>query len=509
MKKFLIILSSVLLITASNSCRESELELFPPSQDDIQDINSEEKLQAFLNGGYLTMASVSAYGADAMAFGDVLSDNLYVTSAKAYVLTSNMNYSALNNDTGGLYRTMYDAIMNCNTVINNTQVADNPNVTRMKAEAKILRGFAYFTLLNYFSPAPTSGVNQEFGVPLVLGDYDASIQPARATVAEVYAQIISDLNDGVASADDQSTSASPKVFLTKTAARLILTRVYLTRRAAGDAQLALDHANYIINNSPSIYQPITKAEYVNYWMGTSDDFSENHPETIWELDLNPSSNLVTGVGANLALPTLYNRISGDRRALLFTKDFYDSFPHTDLATLPNGTPQSTSPDVRRGDTKTSAPALPAGLLSTLTLPLTDNPPGAWTNKYPRLSSTGNFNRNIKIFRFSEALLNRIEALHLVGQSATALAELNAFAVSRGGSTYTGTDLLNDILTEKSKEFYGEGQRFLDLKRHNLPLIKNSNCSLNCNVPANDKLFVMPISQSAINYNPNLKQYPGY
>src|SRR5690606_11976205 len=128
----------------------------------------------------------------------------YVTSAKAYVLTSNMNYSALNNDTGGLYRTMYDAIMNCNTVINNTQVADNPNVTRMKAEAKILRGFAYFTLLNYFSPAPTSGVNQEFGVPLVLGDYDASIQPARATVAEVYAQIISDLNDGVASADDQS-----------------------------------------------------------------------------------------------------------------------------------------------------------------------------------------------------------------------------------------------------------------------------------------------------------------
>lgn len=91
----------------------------------------------------------------------------------------------------------------------------------------------------------------------------------------------------------------------------------------------------------------------------------------------------------------------------------------------------------------------------------------------------------------------------------ALLELNAFAVSRGGSTYTGTNLLSDILTEKAKEFYGEGQRFLDLKRNNLPLIKNSNCVQNCNVPANDKLFVMPISQSALNYNPNLKQYPGY
>lgn len=506
MKKFLILISSLLVISASNSCSDRELELYPPSQDDIQDIDSEDKLQKFVNAGYLTMGSVSAFGADAMALGDVLSDNLYVTSAKAYVLTSNMNYSPLNNDTGGLYRTMYDAIMNCNMVINNTKVANSPNVVRMKAEAKILRAFAYFTLVNYFSPAPTSGINQEYGVPIVLGNYDSSIQPARATVAEVYSQIISDLNEGLADADE---SPSSKVFLSKTAAKLILTRVYLTRRAAGDAQLALQYATEIVNNGGSEFAPVATADYVNYWAGNSDDFSENHPETIWELDMNSSSNLVTGVGANLAMPTLYNRVSGDRRALLFTKNFFDSFPHTDLPTLPNGTPQSTSPDVRRGDTKTSAPALPAGLLSTLTLPATDNPAGAWTNKYPRLTSNGNFMRNIKIFRFAEAQLNRIEALHLTGQNATALAELNAFALSRGGSTYTGANLLNDILTEKSKEFYGEGQRFLDLKRHNLPLIKNSNCTTNCNVPANDKLFVMPISQTAINFNVNLKQYPGY
>ncbi|RZK22111.1 MAG: alpha-ketoglutarate-dependent dioxygenase AlkB [Flavobacterium sp.] len=42
----------------------------------LRHINTKEKLQLFLNAGYLTMSNVSAYGADAMALGDVLSDNL-------------------------------------------------------------------------------------------------------------------------------------------------------------------------------------------------------------------------------------------------------------------------------------------------------------------------------------------------------------------------------------------------------------------------------------------------
>ncbi|RZK66221.1 MAG: RagB/SusD family nutrient uptake outer membrane protein, partial [Pedobacter sp.] len=382
---------------------------------------------------------------------------------------------------------------------------------------------------------------QEYGVPIVLGNYDSTIQPARATVAEVYTQIIADLTQGLETADSEPTS---KVFMSKTAAKLLLSRVYLTRRAPGDAQLALQYSTDIVQNSPSTFSalanptsltiptnPSSASNYEQYFSGNNEDDaqvtfpttgptsqtytvrgSENHPETIWELDLNTSSNLVNGIGANLALPTLYNRVSTDRRALLFTKDFYDSFPHTDLAPSA-GTPQSISPDVRRGSTKTTSttgnPARSAGLLTTLTLPLTDNPVGVWTNKYPRLTSSGNFMRNIKILRFAEAQLNRIEALHLTGQNGQALIELNAFATSRGGSLYTGTNMLNDILTEKAKEFYGEGQRFMDLKRHNLPLVKNSNCVMNCNVPANDKLFVMPISQSALNYNTNLKQYPGY
>ncbi len=516
MKKFFIIVSSLLVITTADSCSDKELELYPITQDDIQDIDTEDKLQYFLNAGYLTVGSVNAFGTNAMALADVLSDNAYITGAKAFNTTYNMGYTATNNDTGSIYRSLYDAIMNCNIVINNTKVPNSPKVLRMKAEAKIIRAFSYFTLLNYFSPAPTSGINQEYGVPIVLGDYDSSIQPARATIAEVYTQIISDLNEGLAGADAEP---SQKVFMSKTAAKLILSRVYLTRRAAGDAQLALKYSSEIVNSSPASFAPIEKDKYVAYFSGLPEDGSENQNETIWELDMNPASNLILGVGANAGLPTLYHRTSTDRRAILFTKSFFDSFPHTDLPAV-NGVPQSYSPDVRRGSTKTTVTsattfpgvptaAQPAGLLTTLGLPVVDNPAGAWTNKYPRLTAEGNFYRNIKIFRFAEAQLNRIEALYLTGQSSLALTELNNFAISRGGSTYTGTNLLNDILTEKAKEFYGEGQRFYDLKRHNLPLVKGSNCVMNCNVPANDKLFVMPISETTLNYNLNLKQYPGY
>lgn len=506
-----------MVIFASNSCSENELDLFPPSLDDIQDINTEDKLQKFLNAGYLEMSSVNAFGTEIMTIGDVLGDKLYVTSGKSFSQTYNMNYNGLENEFS-FYNVLYNAIMNCNLVINNTQVANNSNVTRMKAEAKILRAFAYFTLVNYYSPTPTSGINQEYGVPLVLDNYDVSILPPRATVAEVYEQVISDLKAGVNEAPDIPINADglgDKVYLSKTAAKLILSRVYLTRRAPGDLQLALQYSTEIVNNSPADFEKISKEAYRDYFMGSAEENSENGKETIWELDINSSTNLVTGLGANMALPTIYDRLVIDRRAILVNKDFYDSFPHTDLASIPvpnnptaPPTPQSLSPDVRRGNTKSSAPSMPAGLMSTLNLIATDNPRGAWINKYPRLTAEGNFQRNIKILRFAEAQLNRIEALILTGQNAVALTELNDFAISRGGSTYTEANLQN-ILAEKAKEFYGEGQRFLDLKRHSLPIIRNANCVMNCNVPANDKLFTLPVDQTSMNYNPNLKQYPGY
>lgn len=473
MKKFLIIIVAVFSAQMITSCAEDELDITPTYLDGLDTIDTEEKLQMFLNNGYLSITNVQAFGAEALMFGDLIADGMYSSS---YLNTTNFSYNEFVNEFS-FYGHMYRTILNCNIVINNDIVASSDNVNRIKAEAKILRAFAYFHLVNSYSATPTSGVNQEFGVPLVLGDFDITIQPARATVSEVYAQIITDLEAGI-----EGAYAAPeyKNYLSKTAAKLILSRVYLTRRADGDAQLALNLATDIVNNSPSVFAPVSSEEYVTYFNGTANALTENRPETIWELDLNFNNSATAGIGSNLSLSSYYER-TGTRRSFLFTQNFFNSFGEN---------------DVRRG------------LFTTQGVPPTDDPTGLWTTKWTRNSESGNFIRDIKILRFAEAQLNRIEALYLTGQNALALSELNAFAASRGGSPYSGANLLNDILTERYKEFFAEGHRFYDLKRHSLPIIRTTNCSV-CELPANDLKFVFPMDEGVLNQNSNLTQYPGY
>ena len=518
MKKYILIISAALALINLNSCSENELELLPPSADYAENINTEDKLQKMLNGAYYSIGSVSAYGNDLLVFGDILGDKIFNTPSRAsFLQTSEYNYNP-NQNQFGFYGTLYKTIVSSNIVINNTLVEESNVTKRIKGEAKILRALAYFTLVNYYSASPTSGVNQEYGVPLVLGDYDVLIQPARATVAEVYNQIIKDLTEGMS----QTSNPATKVTLGADAAKLLLSKVYLTRRAAGDAQLALQYSTELINKAVASYAPndptsdptnskpnpfitskdLPAANYNNYFRGQDDSYSENHPETIWELDINSLSNAVLGLGSNGALPVYYSLGDNTRRGLLANRTFYDSFG------------SATVIDVRRGPINT-------GLFSSQAVPSSDTPLGLWINKYPRATRARvetpplespplvSFVRNIKILRFSEAYFNRMEALRLLGQEGLALTELNAFAASRKGLTYTNsTDLLTNILTEKSKEFYGEGQRFLDLKRYNLPVNRPSNCTT-CELQATDKRFVLPLGQNAVNQNANLKQYPGY
>ncbi len=493
MKKYILIITAALALNGFNSCNERDLELMSPSGDLLETISSQEKLQQILNGAYLSMGSKSALGSDLLLFGDILGDKIYNSPSRAlFLMTYDYNYNA-NQNQFGFYSTLYSAIVSCNMVINNEAVVPSAELTKMKAQAKIIRGIAYYYLISYYSPTPASGVNQEYGVPLVLGDYDVTIQPERASVAEIYNQIIADLTDGIQHIGQQEK----KVYVSADVAKIVLARLYLTRRASGDAAKALQYATEVKNNAPigdvnagtGAFVPsgnYAVTDYVKYWTDRNDDIYENHGETIWELDMNFNNNAVMGIGSNGCLPVYYSAGDATRRCMLANATFYNSF--------------GSNNDIRRG-------AINTGLFSTTSL-TPDTPSGYWINKYPRLTSSGNFYRNNRIFRYSEANLLRIEALRLTGQEGLALTELNQFAASRKGTTYTGTDLLNDILTEKSKEFFGEGQRFLDLKRYGLPVSRPSNCN-NCNIQASDYRFVLPVAQDAINANPNLKQYPGY
>lgn len=471
----LLLIGGSLLVTTS--CDEDRLEQEPDYAMPISSVDSETDLEGVINGMYNEASQVNAFGARISILGDLISDNTFISSVNSgrYIITNTMSWTVANSDGEfGQLRSLNGIIALANLAINAeiTDITNQSNVDNLRGEAYIGRGLAYFYLVNFYSSNPTSGQYQEYGVPIYTGEYNPDYQGTRNTVDEVYDQVISDLTTAL----DLMTNESPanKGHLSPTAARLLLSRVYLTRGKAGDYDLALQYANQVINGVGGSFAFINLNNYVDYFSSADIGLTEGQPETIWEINMSAADN----PGTNEALGALYPS-NGSQKCILFKQDFVDSFPST---------------DVRKSLFGNQGPS-------------DDTPRGVFTKKWPRSTSEGNFTINVKILRMSEAKLNRIEALYRLGQTSTALTELNEFASSRGGSTYTGTDLLNDILTERRKEFFAEGQRFFDLKRNNLPIIKTTNCESNCETPADNRRFVFPMPITEMTQNTLMTQHP--
>lgn len=472
MKKIKLIITSLVAALALNSCSEDDLTLFPPLADPLDTaINTEDDLQAILVGGYNEASSANLFGANLLIYGDLMSDNTFVSNTNDGYFTNvnNLNFSPQTDL--GILGTLYRMKVYSNIVLNH-DLPVTQNVLNIEGQAHMMRAVALYYAVSLFSSNPTSNQYLEYGVPVYTGPYDPSANYPRATVQETYNQIILDLEQAIAKMNQPINGN--KGYFSPTAAKLLLSRVHLT---VGNYQAALDYATDVINNSPSQFGFVSSADYVDYFSSTDVTKTENRPETVWEINFTATDN----PGTNAAIGAFYPR-NGSHASLLFRQDFVNSFG-------PN--------DIRKG------------LFTTTNVPASDDPTGVWTTKWPRATTEGNFTINVKVFRMSEAKLNRIEALYRLGQTAQALAELNDFAASRNGETYSGADLLNDILTERRREFFAEGQRFYDLKRNNLGYVKTTNCAGGiCDIPANSKYFVMPMPEtSEILLNPLMTQHP--
>jgi hypothetical protein len=467
------LLASVMLV----SCNEDLLVELPPKGILIdQAIEDEEDLRVALNGMYEQFTTADSYGADIIVFGDLISDNAFVsqTNDGYYVTTQQMAWSGDNAGDFNLLDELYDVVSMANMVINEGgKLEQTPEVKSLIGEAHVGRALAFFTLVNFYAANPTSGKFQEYGIPIYTGDYDPNGQYPRASVADTYTQIISDLETGLASMNNPTPSN--KAFFSPTVANFILSKVYLTRGGAGDYAQAITYADKVLQDSPAAYQLIDASGLVDYFTNSEASVTEHHTETIWEIEYTSLSN----PGVNGALGAFYAP-NGNHRSLLFRRSFFDMFNSTDIR---------------------------LNLFRTTGVPNTDDPTGIWTLKHLRNNSEGNFAQNTRVFRMTEALFVKWEAMAKLGQDATVIAELNDFVATRGGTPYAG-NALEAVLAEKRKEFFAEGTRFFDLKRNNLGIEKITNCfGTSCNVPANDRLFVVPMPRGEMNLNPNMTQYP--
>lgn len=118
------------------------------------------------------------------------------------------------------------------------------------------------------------------------------------------------------------------------------------------------------------------------------------------------------------------------------------------------------------------------------------------------ANTMNYGNNYRVYRYAETLLNAAELSLLLGQDGTAY--LNEVR-QRAGCKDTGTDR-ESIITERRKEFVGEGKRYWDLVRTGLAesVLKASNHLYRQTDWTQNKKY-WPIPQSEIDKDPALEQ----
>jgi len=459
--KWFMVIAMVMVLPA---CKKEFLDKLPPTSLTPElALGTEADLQTALMGTYAGLRPTDLFGRTVPVFGDLNADNAYVslTNSGRYTNFNNYTFTVADGNIVGMWRGAYTAILRANNIINST-IASNANVNQYKGEAYAIRALCYWYLVQYFAK-PYTDAPASLGVPIVL-EYDPQLKPARNTVTEVYNQIISDLNQ----AYSLMTLFTNSTQFSKYAAKALQAKVYLSM---GDKANAKTAAVDVINNSG--FTVVPEAGYVAYWAVLTP--RTDKVETLFEVSSNSTAN--NGFDA---LANIYNQAGyGD---LLVSDALYALFEAADVR-------KSLYPTGTRG----GVPAVFAN------------------GKFP--GTFGGEISDTKLLRLSDVYLVAAEA-SLPGDETGAKTYANYITSRRGATAIasTGTQLFEDIITERRKELAFEGDRYLDLQRLKRDIARSSNYPAAAqNIPYTNFRRLFPIPQAELDANPNIRsqQNPGW
>jgi starch-binding outer membrane protein, SusD/RagB family len=343
----------------------------------------------------------------------------------------------------------------------------------------------YFDLVRLYG-LPYNYNKTGYGVPLTLTTLDSDAQLSRATVEENYAQIIADLAAGkTLLATDKSVQNG---YIGYYANLAIDARVKLYMEnydgALSDAQEIISGKKY------TLYDP---SAWVASWK------SQFGSESIFELGIYPTESDLGTSSLGYYLMQ-YNQVSGAMGYFL-ASDYYLSRLSEDASDVRWGIMDNDESWVETAISRKGACyKYMGGLISGGTFPGDG-----------KATATA---VNIKIIRLSEIYLIAAEAaLHASTPDAAAAADyLNQIRKRAPNVTLAKATTITDdmILDERSKELFGEGQRFFDMIRKNKTITYNDNFQdvpVSSRTKSIDRTFgkiVLPISQDEINANAALK-----
>lgn len=460
MKKQLRIILGLFLGLTMIGC-EDLLNLDPQASisDEIA-LSTPSNVQTALVGAYGALGAGSTYGGSYIFLSEIFAaprtelfwNGTFIDPGEVY----NKSIIKTNGYVSSYWSGSYNTINRANNVLA-VDAGIFPNAAtkaKIDAEAKFIRALSYYNLVQVFGKAYNDGnPAQNPGVPLVLTPtrvVDETLQVPRATVKEVYDQVVADLLEAKA-----NLPASNGFYANTYAASGFLARVYL---AMGNYQAALAEANRVIESGEyGLFADVAE----NY------SRSSNGDETIFAMQVTTTSG--SNDNAVFFAPQPFGRADiriedghlalyeeGDARGQLFVET------GRGVMTTKYAVPSDPSADPRR--------------------------------------------RNITVMRLAEMHLIRAEANQRLASSvgASPLADINAIR-DRVGLAALESVSLNQILLERKLELAFEGHMLADLKR----LAGTTSSPDKSNIPWNDNSLVFPIPNREMLVNQSLTQNPGY
>jgi hypothetical protein len=351
-----------------------------------------------------------------------------------------LNYNINQNNELVRWDDFYLVINIANTIIEYAPMAEENDDTFSKkqlngyiAEAIFIRSLCYFQLVKTFRD-----------VPLILEPYDTDSQDfriAKSTESEIIDQLIADLTsivDDAFTPDDFELRAEKKGRATNNAIYALLADIYLWNN---DYQQCLETCDKVTG----VFL-VEGEEYMSIFANEG-----NSQESIFELQFDYLAYRTTN--------DLYELTSNSRDG---DRDFV-------LSEMALGLYEPT--DLRQA-APTSA-LYPAGgevTMNTSDLSLWKYVGlGPYDRQYKNNERSENeSDANWIFYRLAEIHLMRAEAYAEMGDLSSALIHLNIIKNRAGLKNYTNATeqdkLLNEILLERAREFFGEGKRWYDLVR---------------------------------------------
>lgn len=484
MKKYILILVAASL--SLTSCKKDFLETSPSASID------ESLMFADLTGAQTVLeglhrATYQYYGAHDR-FGqksidlmmDIMGEDFYQTAA-AYGWYNNNYYrwTVHRNVTEGriayVWSYYYDIINGANIIlanIDNISIydAEIPKKNAIKAQALFYRAHSLYSLVQLFaSRYDWTTTNTQLGVPIYT-EPGTGEGKARSTVQEVYTQIKTDLADAITLYTGNTTAQIDISHPNLNTINALAARVALT---TGEWSNAVTYAtNAVVGKTivsgESLYDygwNLTNSEWI--WGAKLIEEQQTSYASFFS-HIDPFFGGYASLGGYKNISTiLYNHMS-----------------ETDWR-----------------------------LESWFGYANATNPRVGW-----KFSGWGEWTNDYLYIRAGEMYIIKAEAqARITGQETAAKTTLTNFMLTRDEnydiSSLTGTALLDEILLQRRIELWGEGQRFLDLKRLNLPLDRanlghnSTNWGTASYYAAGDKMFIWLIPQAEIETNPLMVQNP--